>query len=134
MDQAVKERQLLGKLILQLGITLIIVHIVAVIFRWYHTHPWIDIPQHFFGGVLAALMLYWLNHSHPRFLKLVPGTLPPPILVISWATFLGVLFEFTEFLYDTIIFGYFGIGDFPSQLGTTDTMGDLFLMHWAQSP
>lgn len=127
MDKALKERKLLGKLIVQLGVALIAIHVIAVIFRWYHIYQWIDIPQHFFGGILVALTFYWLNFAYPRFLKLIPGALAPSILVLSWTAFLGVLFEFTEFLYDTIIFGYFGIGDFPSQLGLSDTIGDLFL-------
>lgn len=126
MDETVKEKKLLGKLVLELGIVLTFVHIVAVMLSWYHRFPWIDIPQHFFGGVLAALIFYWLNYRYPKLFKLVPGVIAPGILVVSWAALLGVLFEFTEFLYDIIAVGYLGIGEFPSQLGLKDTMGDLF--------
>ncbi len=126
MDETLKEKKLLWSKTVQLGIILALVHVVAVILGWYHTYPWIDIPQHFFGGMLTALIFYWINSSYPQFFKLIPGTLAPILLVISWAAFLGVMFEFAEFLYDTFIFGYLGIGNFPSQLGLRDTMGDLF--------
>lgn len=127
MDQAVREKKLIASAAIELGVVLTVVHVIAVISRFYHTHPWIDIPQHFFGGVLAALIFYWINYSYPHFFRLVSNFPAPLVLVVSWTALLGVLFEFAEFAYDLIIFGYFGIGNFPSQLGLKDTMGDLFL-------
>ncbi|MBI2506913.1 MAG: hypothetical protein HYW00_02140 [Candidatus Colwellbacteria bacterium] len=126
MDEAVKEKQLIAKAAVQLGAVLIIVHLLAVFGSWYHTHAWIDIPQHFLGGVLAALIFFWIHYAYPRFFKLIPGNLAPSILVLSWTAFLGVLFEFAEFAYDLIFFNFWKIADFPSQLGLRDTMGDLF--------
>ena len=126
MDEALKEKKLLGSAVVELGAVLIVAHLVAVITQWYHTHPWIDIPQHFFGGVFAALIFYWITYRFPRFFKLIPSFPVPLILVLSWTAFLGVLFEFTEFIYDLVIFDSLSLGNFPTQLGVRDTMGDLF--------
>lgn len=126
MDEALKEKKLLRSVVVQLGAALSALHLVAVIFQWYHTHPWIDIPQHFAGGVFAALFFYWLYYAHPRFFKLVPGTLAPLVIVLSWTAFLGVLFEFAEFAYDRIAIDYFSLAHRYTQLGLADTMGDLF--------
>ncbi|MBI2594904.1 MAG: hypothetical protein HYW38_01435 [Candidatus Colwellbacteria bacterium] len=126
MDEAVKERKLIRSAAIKLGVILLIVHLIAIIGRWYHTYPSIDIPQHFLGGIFAALIFYWFHYSHPGFFKLVPGTPAPAVLVVSWAAFLGVLFEFSEFIFDFIFFDYLGISSFPSQLSLRDTMGDLF--------
>lgn len=126
MEEALREKKLLLNVVVQLGAALATVHLVAVIFQWYHTHPWIDIPQHLLGGVFAALLFYWLCYAYPRFFKLVPGTLAPLVLVLSWAAFLGVLFEFAEFTYDRIAVDYFSLTHRYTQLGLADTMGDLF--------
>lgn len=126
MDEALKEKRLLGNKVIQLGAGLTAFHLIAVFFKWYHIHPWIDIPQHFLGGVLAALIFYWVNFSYPKFFKLIPGIFPPIILVISWTALLGLLFEFTEFLYDLLFFDYLGLSQFPSQLSLRDTIGDFF--------
>lgn len=126
MDEALKEKKLLGSAVVELGVVLIVAHLVAVITQWYHTHPWIDIPQHFFGGVFAALIFYWITYRFPRFFKLIPSFPVPLILVLSWTAFLGVLFEFTEFIYDLVVFDSLSLGNFPTQLGVRDTMGDLF--------
>lgn len=126
MDEALKEKKLLGSAVVELGAVLIVAHLVAVSTQWYHTHPWIDIPQHFFGGVFAALIFYWITYRFPRFFKLIPSFPVPLILVLSWTAFLGVLFEFTEFIYDLVVFDSLSLGNFPTQLGVRDTMGDLF--------
>jgi len=126
MDETVKERKLIRSAAIQLGVILLIVHFIVVIGRWYHTYPWIDIPQHFLGGILVALIFYWINYAHPRSFKLISNFSVPIVLVVSWAAFLGVLFEFSEFIYDLIFFDYWKLTSFPSQLGLRDTMGDLF--------
>lgn len=125
MDKKVNEKKRLREIILELGAVLIIVHIFAVFYEWYHIYPWIDIPQHFAGGILAVLIFYWITHAHPRFFKLVPGSPVPVILVLSWTALVGLLFELAEFTYDILVFGYLNLSRFPSQLGLTDTMVDL---------
>lgn len=127
MDKAVKEKKRLREIILELGAALIVVHVIAVFYEWYHIYSWLDIPQHFAGGVLAALIFYWTAYAHPRFFKLVPGSPIPIILVLSWTALLGVLFELAEFTYDILVYGYLNLSKFPSQLGLTDTMVDLTL-------
>ena len=126
MDEALKEKKLLRNVVVQLGAALTAIHLVAVIFQWYHIYPWIDIPQHLSGGAFAALFFYWLYYAHPRFFKLVPGALASLVLVLSWTAFLGVLFEFAEFTYDRIAVDYFSLAHRYTQLGLADTMGDLF--------
>ncbi len=126
MDEALEERKLVGKAIIQLGAVLGAIHFIAIAARWYHIYPWIDVPQHFFGGILAALIFYWIAYAYPRFFKLIPSFPTSIILVLGWTALLGVFFEFTEFVYDLVIFDYLGWSDLPSQLGLRDTMGDLF--------
>ena len=33
-----------------------ILHILALISSWYWLHPWLDLPQHFLGGLWVSLM------------------------------------------------------------------------------
>ncbi len=111
---------------LQLGVILALVHVVAIFTGWYHTYPWIDIPQHFFGGALAGLIFYWIASYSRDTLNLTRNKIFTLLLVLSWTAFLGVLFEFAEFSYDWIFIDYLGKSILPSQLSLADTMGDLF--------
>ena len=120
MEEKIKMVSL--KSIISLFVFILLAHIFAVINHWYWTYNWIDIPMHFLGGFwLGLVFLYFINPNleikNHKFLVMM-------ILVISFAVFVGVLWEFFEFLSDVLFSsrGYFEI----SQQGTADTMGDLF--------
>ena len=87
---------------------------------WHFIIPWIDIPLHLAGGVWVGMMFVLLfgrlfsdeAWSSKRFRIL--------IVVVSFAAFIGVLWELFEF-------GVTEIGGIYFQGNIADTMGD-FLM------
>ncbi|MBI3638194.1 hypothetical protein HY227_00420 [Candidatus Wolfebacteria bacterium] len=80
--------------------------------------------MHFLGGLLVAMIFFWL--IWPK-LQITNGkALIAIVLVVSFVVFIGVLWEFFEFLYDVFIStkGYALLQ--IAQQGVSDTMSDLF--------
>ncbi len=110
------------KFIIGLFVFILIIHGLAVINSWYWTYKWIDMPMHFLGGFwLGIIFLYFINPSleikNHKFLVMM-------ILIVSFAVFVGVLWEFFEFLSDVFISSKVYLA--AAQQGTGDTMSDLF--------
>jgi len=96
-----------SKFVIGLLIFIIFVHIIATVNYWYWTIWWFDIPMHFLGGFWVAIVFIWLN-SKFDILKFNPingivRTITTFITVLSFAAFIGVLWEFAEFLFDVFI-------------------------------
>lgn len=121
MAEEIKQKgETIVKVAIPTGTFLALVHSFASFNNLYRVFPWIDIPLHFWGGVLLALPFYWFFYRFPRLLKI--NELPfivLLILVLGWTTLGGVLWEFGEFLYGARTAR-------PIQLGVADTLGDLF--------
>lgn len=82
--------------------------------------PWIDIPLHFLGGVWAALLFvpFFTRLFHRQTMENLWERALIVVLIVSFAAFIGVLWELQEFL----VVKLFG---FSLQPGIADTMGDL---------
>lgn len=126
MDEAVKEAKFIGRSVIQLGVVLTLFFFLAVWADWYTTYPWIDIPQHFLFGILSGITFYWFAYKLPRIVNLSGNKFFIALLVVSWAVFLGMLWEFLEFTRDFILIDYLRHNIRPAQLSNADTMGDLF--------
>lgn len=111
------------RLIISLLIAILFFHAFAIINYWYWTFPWLDIPMHFFGGFLVAMVFFWLrqktqiNANNTSILLII-------ISCLSFVALIGIFWEFLEFFYDVFISskGYRGY----MQLSAADTIADLF--------
>lgn len=97
-------------------------HFLALYNFWYWELRWLDIPMHFFGGFLIAMLFIWLDlkfkiSNNLSFFKLL-------LITLSFVSFIGVLWEFQEFLYDIFISSK--IPDMILQTSAADTIKDLF--------
>lgn len=125
------------KTIIGLLIFILVVHVIATINHWYWTYQWFDIPMHFLGGALVAMVFLYLNPNfkiqNQKFTKL-PNYLITIIITLSFVSLIGVLWELFEFLLDVFVVktGYLS---FPKAVPNTimntydiyrDTLGDLF--------
>lgn len=66
----------------------------SLYYGWYLDMPWVDVVQHFIGGFLVAMfMTAYLgeNISGRSFLKNM-------LIVVGATTFVGVIWEFSEFI------------------------------------
>ncbi len=119
-----------SKLILGLIVFILLLHILATINSWYWSIPWIDMPMHFLGGFLVAMVFIWLSQKYfSQFLSnfLLSGNknlFALIIITLGFVALIGVFWEFSEFLCDIFIStkGYAWI----AQQGVADTMSDLF--------
>ncbi len=110
------------KFIIGLLIFILAIHVIATVNYWYWTVSWFDIPMHFLGGFWVATAFITLNS---KFGVKLPNYLITLIAILSFVAFIGVLWEFAEFLFDVFISsgGYAKI----VQQDVADTLGDLLL-------
>lgn len=126
MDEAVSERKFVKRAIVQIGTALTLFYILAIFADWYRTHPWIDIPQHFFGGVLAGLVFYAIVYRFPDTFNLKRNYPFTSLLLLGVVALGGAIWEFIEFTYDATGL-YQRFGAHLAQLSQQDTMGDLLM-------
>jgi len=112
------------KKIILLAIAIALIHSVAVFYNWYWRFLWIDVPMHFLGGVLAAIIFIWLCEKLPGHFGLSRNFFITALAVLSFTALVGVLWEFSEFVYDVIISSR-GWGALAGQ-GARDMIEDLF--------
>ncbi|OIO49657.1 MAG: hypothetical protein AUJ39_00625 [Parcubacteria group bacterium CG1_02_42_13] len=112
------------KKIILLAIAIALIHSVAVFYNWYWRFLWIDVPMHFLGGVLAAIIFIWLCEKLPGHFNLSRNFFITALAVLSFTALVGVLWEFSEFVYDVIISSR-GWGALAGQ-GARDMIEDLF--------
>jgi len=116
------------KSVIILLIVILAIHVVATVNYWYWIIPWFDIPMHFLGGFWLAAAFITLNSKlrikNSEFAVKLPNYLITILITLSFAAFIGVLWEFAEFLFDIFISsgGYAKI----VQQDAADTLGDLF--------
>ena len=125
MEETIRRRRKkIGKLLFLIGTGFIVVHSYAVFHDWYRVLPWVDVPIHFWGGATGALLLYWLIYRFPGHVNLGKSFVANLLIVLSWSALGGVVWEFTEFIYDSVI-GEYGFNMLPVQFGLEDTLADL---------
>jgi hypothetical protein len=124
MEKAVSKSKSIGRSVVLTGIGLAIVHSVAVFNDWYRLIPWIDIPLHFWGGVVGTLLFSWLVYRFPGYINVEKNFLVTLAIALSWAALGGVVWEFGEFIYDLTAHSY-GLSARSVQSTLDDTLSDL---------
>lgn len=112
------------KKIVLFAVALVAIHLIAIFYNLYWRFLWMDIPMHFLGGVLVAVVFIWFFERFPGHIDLSRNFLLTIILTLGFVALIGVLWEFNEFVYDLLISSR-GWGVLTSQ-GTSDMVGDLF--------
>ncbi len=112
------------KKVILLAFAIVAIHLIAIFYNWYWRFLWMDIPMHFLGGVLVAVIFVWFFKHFPGHLDLSRNFLLTTVLALSFTALIGVLWEFNEFVYDLLISSR-GLGALAGQ-GASDTIGDLF--------
>lgn len=112
------------KKIILFATAIVLIHSVATFYNLYWRFLWIDVPMHFLGGVLAAIIFIWLCGKFPGHFDLSRNFFVTILAVLSFTALIGVLWELWEFVYDVIISSR-GWGVLALQ-GARDTIGDLF--------
>lgn len=115
-------------------ILIMAVHTVATLRYWYWVYPWFDIPMHFAGGILAA-MLFLRIFNDAGLIEKVENSEPAKrgilkskemiilVVLLGFVALVGVLWELFEFLLDISLKR--ASVHLPSQVGLSDTMKDL---------
>src|SRR3989338_7454131 len=90
----------------------------------YQNLWWLDVILHSLGGVLVASFSFWFYFDHKKYRA---DLLPSWLLVlgfVSFTVFVGVLWEFYEFLWDVFLSHPYGID--VAQPDMKDVMSYLF--------
>jgi len=126
------------KTIIWLLVFLLFSHIVATVYHLYWLFPWFDIPMHFLGGFLLAIIFFYLwrfahisigtgvSPAPPRSLAGLPlaNVFVALVLTLGFVALIGVLWEFYEFLHDFYFLTGGKINVF--QTSFANTIKDLF--------
>ncbi len=106
------------------------INFLAVTSGLYGVWKWFDIPMHFLGGVTIAWLAYvaW-DKGLGLYEKKVMDSIPlliKAIAMIGFASFIGIAWEWHEFLLDVLHAREF-VSFIPMQPGVADTMKDLLM-------
>ena len=116
------------KTIIYLLIAFLFLHIFATIYHLYWLFPWFDIPMHFLGGfLLAIIFFYFWRFAHISIgtgVSSVPNVFVALVLTLGFVALIGVFWEFYEFLHDFYLLTGGKISVFQNSFA--DTVKDLF--------
>lgn len=106
-------------------VSLLAINTVGMYYNWYLEFQWFDMTLHFLGGLfIAMLMWHYLGNDLPN------NGLKRILVVVGCAAFIGVVWEFCEYLANQILsdwifqkwqFRTYFIGDLD------DTLNDLLM-------
>lgn len=85
---------------------------------------WLDVILHFSGGFLLAAFAFWFLFDYKKYRSDFWPTWLLVLGFVSFAAFIGVLWEFYEFLWDYFLAHPYGID--VAQPDLRDVMSDLF--------
>ncbi|MBI5045988.1 MAG: hypothetical protein HZC14_03270 [Candidatus Niyogibacteria bacterium] len=103
------------------------IHAWALSTAGYFLIWWLDIVLHFLGGLTVSLFFLWFFYESGYVAKPEWPWYVFLVMISGFALFVGVQWEFFEFLFDTFVAKR---ASMPlAQLGIKDTMSDLF-MDW----
>jgi len=111
---------------------LLLVHGVAILSGWYEFNKWFDIPMHFLGGVVIALLALAIWNLCVQKIVFQPGVKPVwqflvyCVGILGFVALVGVAWEWYEFLFDRLVIEL-SYNIRPTQMGLGDTMVDLLL-------
>ena len=109
------------KIIVYFLIAFLFLHIFATIYHLYWLFPWFDIPMHFLGGFLLAIIFFYFWRFAHISIGNVFGAL---VLMLGFVALIGVFWEFYEFLHDFYLLTGGKISVFQNSFA--DTVKDLF--------
>lgn len=114
----------MGKTIVVSLLFILGLHVLGIIYDFYYTIWWYDIPMHVFGGAWVALLFF---HLFCRTFRIVDckNIFPAIIVIVSFVALIGVLWEFYEYLSDVYIFKIHSIYYAPNPIALPDAMKDL---------
>jgi len=111
------------------------VHVFVLATGVYSQMPWFDVPMHFFGGYVMALLglacYGWLQGfvdikpKSTQKLSILAPLLIEIVFVLGFVMIIGVAWEWYEFLFDQFV-GFFVEKFGVAQTSLADTMNDLF--------
>jgi hypothetical protein len=101
-------------------VILLILYIGAILFGWFDSLSWFDIPMHLLGGAWAGSLFLFLFRGFLQFdpAAHVTERLKTVFFASMAGSFIGVLWEFFEFLMGPYFEGF-------RQSSVRDTLGDL---------
>lgn len=109
----------LQKILIRLILIIFLVNYFAMVFHWYSSIWYLDMPMHFLGGVWISLAIIWFS-------KIKEMTLSVMIKIILGVLFIGFLWEIFEMLVnDYTIKNLFNLLDTSSDI-CFDIAGGLF--------
>ena len=109
-----------------------IIHIFAISAGAYHAVTWFDVPMHFFGGYVMAMLglagYSWITERVDIRPKADPKakfarTILEGMFVVGFAMIISVAWEWYEFLFDQFATNMVREYGF-AQMGLPDTMND----------
>jgi len=104
-------------------VAVLIFQAFAIACHLYNRQPNLDIPMHFAGGFVTALLAIAIQHEFKKVHRIKHVTWWHELLfVIGFVALVAVGWEFFEFLVDSFWQRQLG---FVSQISIQDTMGDL---------
>ncbi len=118
-------RKYSSHVIVAFPVLLLVLNFFGVLNGWYLTQNGFDKVLHFFGGFWAAALFLWFFYQKPfqTYASFFKSALLTVILVVAFASLLGLLWEFFEFSYDHFVAIPYHVQ--IAQLSNDDTMGDL---------
>ena len=124
MEKTIVGHKTFWRVIYPSVIVLLIVHAFGVMNNLYNLISWFDVPLHFLWGFVGALVFYWLAYRFPGYINVEKNFLVSLVMVLSWVALGGVIWEFSEFIYDLMVYAK-GFSASPVQFSIDDTIGDL---------
>lgn len=124
MEEALVKHKNLGRIVFPSIFVLVVIHAIAVFNDLYNLVQWFDIPLHFLWGAVGALTFYWLAYRFPGYINVEKNFLVTFVMVLGWVALVGVIWEFSEFLYDLIVYVN-GFSIRLVQFSLDDTIADL---------
>lgn len=109
-------------------LAVIVLHIILMATGAYYAFTSMDIPMHFLGGFVMAMLGMAIHHkvSSKSHTERIPWWYHY-LFVIGFAMLIGIAWEFHEYILDNTFHFWYGWPE--SQLSLADTMGD-FVLDW----
>jgi len=124
MEEEVTSNNVILGIVAPIGTALVVAHSLAVINDWYRAFPWIDIPIHLGWAVVVGFVIYWVIERFPGHIDLGKNLFVTMLVGLSLAAFVGILWEFGEFIYDFVA-QLFDLGAKSVQFSVGDTLADM---------
>ncbi|MGC9610855.1 MAG: hypothetical protein ABSE68_01385 [Minisyncoccia bacterium] len=99
------------------SIAIILAHAAGIFLDFYSKYPNFDMIMHFLGGAFIGSTLLFIALRYPKLSFITPNKITNVIVTVGLTAFIGVLWEFFEFL--LYLWTHYQIQTY------TDTLSDL---------